>query len=473
MLRSAIRWVAAMSLVASAAAQTGFDPLEVALSRASSALAEGRWSAALEAAEEALSYSPSEARAVLIAARAEFGSGAHRAALARVNAVPPARRGYGLWFEQARAARAVGDLSQAETGLDAALALYPASGPARSLRIDILFELGHLEAARSALGELRTQAPELPWGIAMEGRLLEAEGLVPEARALLADNLSLDDADGSIRRTLVGSLLDDDPARAFELVRPWIDAAPSVDATLLTGEAALRAGESLIALELGLRVLRRAPDSSTALGLTLDALGEEGELGLRLLERRLVARPDEVGTRLALVRADMDQGRLEAALTRIDAAPNTDRQLELVAVEALRRIGRSEDAMVRVERLFDAGGASGRAHYERGWLRTGTGALEGAAEDFEQAALDPELAALANYNRGVVLERLERFAESARAYERALETDASLANAWLQLGRHYHVRLGERERALHAYQRFLALAGEDPRVQGWIRELER
>ena len=75
---------------------------------------------------------------------------------------------------------------------------------------------------------------------------------------------------------------------------------------------------------------------------------------------------------------------------------------------------------------------------------------------------------------GIVYRKLGRFKEADVAYQRAVEIDASYAIAWLNLGVLCDLYLQQPQRALEAYERYLALAGApDEKVNGWVTELRK
>jgi Flp pilus assembly protein TadD len=71
---------------------------------------------------------------------------------------------------------------------------------------------------------------------------------------------------------------------------------------------------------------------------------------------------------------------------------------------------------------------------------------------------------LGHVHLGRVLHEADRFAESAREFERAVELEPRAVEAWGKLGVTYE-KLGERDKAISAYQRVLALVPEQPIAQ--------
>jgi Flp pilus assembly protein TadD len=75
---------------------------------------------------------------------------------------------------------------------------------------------------------------------------------------------------------------------------------------------------------------------------------------------------------------------------------------------------------------------------------------------------------------GIVYRKLGRFKEADVAYQRAVEIDPNYAIAHLNLGVLCDLYLQQPQRALEAYERYLALAGTpDEKVNGWVTELKK
>jgi Flp pilus assembly protein TadD len=75
---------------------------------------------------------------------------------------------------------------------------------------------------------------------------------------------------------------------------------------------------------------------------------------------------------------------------------------------------------------------------------------------------------------GIVYRKLGRFKEADVAYQRAVEIDPNYAIAYLNLGVLCDLYLQQPQRALEAYERYLALAGApDEKVSGWVTEIKK
>lgn len=75
---------------------------------------------------------------------------------------------------------------------------------------------------------------------------------------------------------------------------------------------------------------------------------------------------------------------------------------------------------------------------------------------------------------GIVYRKLGRFKDADSAYQRAVQIDPNYAIAYLNLGVLCDLYLQQPQRALEAYERYLALAGApDEKVNGWVTELKK
>ena len=75
---------------------------------------------------------------------------------------------------------------------------------------------------------------------------------------------------------------------------------------------------------------------------------------------------------------------------------------------------------------------------------------------------------------GIVYRKLGRFKEADEAYQRAVQIDPNYALAYLNLGVLCDLYLQQPQRALEAYERYLALASApDAKVNSWVTELKK
>lgn len=97
------------------------------------------------------------------------------------------------------------------------------------------------------------------------------------------------------------------------------------------------------------------------------------------------------------------------------------------------------------------------------------------AEKTLRSAVERNGANAAAFNQlGIVYRRLGRFKEADEAYQRAVQADPNYALAWLNLGVLCDLYLQQPQRALEAFERYLAVAASpDAKVAGWVTELKK
>jgi tetratricopeptide (TPR) repeat protein len=75
---------------------------------------------------------------------------------------------------------------------------------------------------------------------------------------------------------------------------------------------------------------------------------------------------------------------------------------------------------------------------------------------------------------GIVYRKLGRFQEADESYQRAVQADPNYALAWLNLGVLCDLYLQQPQRALEAFERYLAVApSPDQKVSTWVAELKK
>lgn len=109
-----------------------------------------------------------------------------------------------------------------------------------------------------------------------------------------------------------------------------------------------------------------------------------------------------------------------------------------------------------------------------GILQVKAGRFEDAEKSL-RAAVDRNGNNAQAFNQlGIVYRKLGRFKEADVAYQRAVEIDPNYAIAYLNLGVLCDLYLQQPQRALEAYERYLALAGTpDEKVSGWVTEIKK
>jgi tetratricopeptide (TPR) repeat protein len=74
---------------------------------------------------------------------------------------------------------------------------------------------------------------------------------------------------------------------------------------------------------------------------------------------------------------------------------------------------------------------------------------------------------------GIVERKLGKFADAEAAYLRAITAEPNYAPAHLNLGELYDLYLGEPQKALEQFERYIEIAGENKQVSGWVIELRK
>ena len=81
--------------------------------------------------------------------------------------------------------------------------------------------------------------------------------------------------------------------------------------------------------------------------------------------------------------------------------------------------------------------------------------------------------AVAENELGIAERKLGKFSEAEAAYRRTMAIDPTYAPAYLNLGMLYDLYLSEPQQALEQFEHYLALAGENKQVAGWVIELRK
>ena len=97
------------------------------------------------------------------------------------------------------------------------------------------------------------------------------------------------------------------------------------------------------------------------------------------------------------------------------------------------------------------------------------GALIAGAQGVEYAPENPD----SHFTFGLVLQRLERFADAERAFLKALAVNPSYTDVYLTLGDLYANDLKDEAKSVEAYERYLRLGGTDNRANRYIDEARR
>jgi Flp pilus assembly protein TadD len=102
-----------------------------------------------------------------------------------------------------------------------------------------------------------------------------------------------------------------------------------------------------------------------------------------------------------------------------------------------------------------------------------SGKLADAEKTLKAATQRGEPSAAAFNQLGIVYRRLGKFKEADEAYTQAIKIDSNYALAHLNLGVLCDMYLGQPQRALEAFERYLQLTpNPDTRVPSWVKELQ-
>jgi tetratricopeptide (TPR) repeat protein len=111
-------------------------------------------------------------------------------------------------------------------------------------------------------------------------------------------------------------------------------------------------------------------------------------------------------------------------------------------------------------------------HASLGLIYRNAGQLPEALSEFETAALLNPANAVLQQQLGLTHRHLGQFQLARQAYEKALSLDSNYGAAILNLGILFDLYLGDAQRALEMYTRYLALNPADATVGKWVTELK-
>ncbi len=142
------------------------------------------------------------------------------------------------------------------------------------------------------------------------------------------------------------------------------------------------------------------------------------------------------------------------------------------ASKALRG-GRTDEAERAYRALANASPELGGPHANLGLIYRHAGKIPEAVNEFETAVrLSPRQPVYLN-QLAITYRQKGEFAKARDAYQKALALDPGYAGATLNLGILFDLYLGEPQRALELYGRYMSLAPNgDPVVAKWVADLK-
>lgn len=137
------------------------------------------------------------------------------------------------------------------------------------------------------------------------------------------------------------------------------------------------------------------------------------------------------------------------------------------------RSGRVDEAERAYRAIAQANPELGGPHANLGVIYRQAGKVDDAVRELETAVkLSPRQPIYLN-QLGIAYRQQGQFAKARDAYQRALAQDPGYAGAMLNLGILYDLYLGDTQRALEQYARYLSLfPNGDPTVSKWVADLK-
>jgi tetratricopeptide (TPR) repeat protein len=139
----------------------------------------------------------------------------------------------------------------------------------------------------------------------------------------------------------------------------------------------------------------------------------------------------------------------------------------------LMKTGRGSDAELEFKQLSVAYPQFAGPDVNLGLLYLHDSRLPEAQGAFEAALARNPANLVAGNELGIVLRKLGKFAQAEAAYQRTIAVDPNYAPVHLNLGVLYDLYLGQPQKALDEFQRYIDIAGENKQVGGWVVELRK
>ncbi|HEX3915350.1 MAG TPA: tetratricopeptide repeat protein [Steroidobacteraceae bacterium] len=163
-----------------------------------------------------------------------------------------------------------------------------------------------------------------------------------------------------------------------------------------------------------------------------------------------------------------------AAAPAADATPIPPRASQQFS-QALQMMksGRNTDAELEFQQLSVAYPQFAGPQLNLGLLYLHDSRLPDAQAAFKAALKDTPNNPVAADELGIVERKLGKFTEAESAYLSAIAADPNYAAAHMNLGVLYDLYLGEPQKALEQYERYIEIAGENKQVAGWVIEVRK
>lgn len=184
--------------------------------------------------------------------------------------------------------------------------------------------------------------------------------------------------------------------------------------------------------------------------------------------------PNEMRPRVALAALLLDRGQLKDARNVINAGLVKEAgnpELRLLSGVCFEAQGQRADACREWLRSIEENPLVLQTRLLLGMAYEEAGEIEGALQQYQDAAQIDTAAPLPLVRQGICRIRQEEFPDAVEVLERALELDAEQSVAHHALGLLYMNFVGDLERARFHFGRYQELDGSDPGVEIWLEEL--
>jgi tetratricopeptide (TPR) repeat protein len=162
------------------------------------------------------------------------------------------------------------------------------------------------------------------------------------------------------------------------------------------------------------------------------------------------------------------------AAAMIPAAPIPERATQQYAQALqLMKSGRTTDAELEFKQLAAAYPQLTGPQLNLGLLYLRDSRLPEAEAAFKAALALAPANAVAGNELGIVERKLGKFTEAEAAYQNTIAAEPNYAPAHLNLGILYDLYLTQPQKALDEFERYIAIAGENKQVAGWVVELRK